>query len=343
MLIDTHAHLCYPDFVEDLPQVIERAGAAGVEKIVSIATDLDAARRTLDIAGKFDGVYAAVGLHPGEVPNVGLCDMKELRQLASESKVVAIGETGLDYYREAKDDATLRQQQKDLFWAHLELAKERRLPVVIHNRAAEADILEILRAHAESSAEGMASVGRDALFFGGNEKFAFDCIEIGLFISYTGILTFKNAVALRDVAKKVSLDHVMLETDAPYLAPEPHRGKRNEPAYVPLIAEVLAQIKDAPLDEVARATTANAKRLFHFAQNKIELAELFLLTPAHRGRTAFLLGMAFPPSNRAKVSLLPHCAGIVLFPDFGYSLIRKIGETVRQPLHAARFQFSHHA
>jgi TatD DNase family protein len=264
MLIDTHAHLCYPDFVEELPQVIERASAAGVEKIVSIATDLDAARRTLDIAGKFDGVYAAVGLHPGEVPKVRLCDMKELRQLASESRVVAIGETGLDYYREAKDDTTLRQQQKDLFWAHLELAKERRLPVVIHNRAAEADILEILRAHADSLPKEWRPWGVMHCF-GGNEKFAFDCIEIGLFISYTGILTFKNAVALRDVARKVSLDHVMLETDAPYLAPEPHRGRRNEPAHVPLIAETLAQIKDVPLDEVARVTTANAKRLFHFA------------------------------------------------------------------------------
>lgn len=264
MLIDTHAHLCFPDFVGELPRVIERAGAAGVEKILSIATDLDAARRTLDIAGRFDGIYAAVGLHPGEVPNVGLCDMKELRRLASEPKVVAIGETGLDYYREAKDDATLRQQQKDLFWAHLELAKERRLPVVIHNRAAEADILEILRAHAESLPKEWRPWGVMHCF-SGNEKFAFDCIEIGLSISYTGILTFKKAAALRDVAKKVSLDHVMLETDAPYLAPEPHRGKRNEPAYVPLIAEALAQVKGVSLDEVARATTANANRLFRLS------------------------------------------------------------------------------
>ena len=264
MLIDTHAHLCYPDFVEELPAVIQRATAAGVMKIVSIATDLDAARRTLEIAGKFDGVYAAVGLHPGEVPDVGLCDMKELRQLAAEPKVVAIGETGLDYYREAKDDAALRQQQKDLFWAHLELAKERRLPVVIHNRAAEADILEILSAHAESLPKDWRPWGVMHCF-SGNEKFAFDCIEIGLLISYTGILTFKNAAALRDVAKKVSLDHVMLETDAPYLAPEPHRGKRNEPAYVPLIAEALAQVKGVSVEEVARATTENANRLFRLS------------------------------------------------------------------------------
>ena len=261
MFIDTHAHLGYPDFGEELAQVIERAQAAKVTQIVSIATDLEATRKTLELAGRFEAVYATVGLHPGEVPSVSLCDMKELAQLAAEPKVVAIGETGLDYYREAKDDAALRQQQKDLFWAQLELAKERHLPVVIHNRAAEGDILEIVRAHAESLPKERRPWGVMHCF-SGDEKFAFDCIEVGLLISYTGILTFKKSAALRDVAKKLSLDYVMLETDAPYLAPEPHRGKRNEPAYVPLIAETLAQVKGVTVEEVARATTANARRLF---------------------------------------------------------------------------------
>lgn len=261
MFIDTHAHLCYPDFGEELPQVIERAHAAKVMQVVSIGTDLESARKTLDLARQFGAVYAAVGLHPGEVPHVSLCDMKELAQLAAEPKVVAIGETGLDYYREAKDDAALRQQQKDLFWAQLELAKERRLPVVIHNRAAEHDILEIARAHAESLPKEWRPWGVMHCF-SGDEKLAFDCVEIGLLISYTGILTFKKAAALREVAQKVSLDCVMLETDAPYLAPEPHRGKRNEPAYVPLIAEALARVKGVTVEEVARATTANARRLF---------------------------------------------------------------------------------
>jgi TatD DNase family protein len=262
MFIDTHAHLCYPDFAEVLPQIVERAQMANVKQIVSIATDLEAARKTVGIAHQFAAVYAAVGLHPGEVPNVTLCDMKELGQLASDPKVVAIGETGLDYYREAKDDAALRQQQKDLFWAQLELAKERQLPVVIHNRSAEQDILEILRAHAESLPKEWRPWGVMHCF-SGDEKFAFDCLEIGLLISYTGILTFKNAVALRDVAGKVSLDNVMLETDAPYLAPMPHRGKRNEPSYVPFIADVLAQVKGVSVEEVAQATTENARRLFH--------------------------------------------------------------------------------
>jgi TatD DNase family protein len=161
----------------------------------------------------------------------------------------------------------LKQQQKDLFWAQLELAKERRLPVVIHNRAAESDILKILRAHAESLPKDWHPWGVMHCF-SGDEKFAFDCIEIGLLISYTGIVTFKNAVALRSVANKVSLDYVMLETDAPYLAPVPHRGKRNEPAYVLHIAEALAQVKGVSVEEVARATTENAQRVFRFAGSR---------------------------------------------------------------------------
>src|ERR1039457_3742706 len=267
MFIDTRAHLCYPDFGEELPQVVERAQAARVTQIVSIATNLDSARKTLEIARRFEPVHAAVGLHPGEVPNVTLCDMKELALLASEPKVVAIGETGLDYYREAKDDAALRQQQKDLFWAQLELAKERKLPVVIHNRAAEGDILEILGTHAKSLPKERRPWGVMHCF-SGDEKFAFDCIELGLLISYTGILTFKNATALREVARKVSLDNVMLETDAPYLAPVPHRGKRNESSYVALIAEVLAQVKGVTVEEVAQATTLNARRLFQLAGDR---------------------------------------------------------------------------
>ncbi|HTS18251.1 MAG TPA: TatD family hydrolase [Verrucomicrobiae bacterium] len=261
MFIDTHAHLCYPDFAGDMAQVIERAQAAKVTQVVSISTDLEAVRQTLKIASQFEGVYAAVGLHPGEVPKVSLCDMKELALLAAEPKVVAIGEIGLDYFREAKTDAALQQQQKDLFWAQLELAKERHLPVVIHNRSAENDILEILRAHGDALPKDWRPWGVMHCF-SGTEKFAFDCIEIGLLISYTGILTFKNADALRGVAKKVPLDCVMLETDAPYLAPVPNRGKRNEPAHVPFIANVLAEIKGTSVEEVGRVTTENARRLF---------------------------------------------------------------------------------
>lgn len=263
MFTDTHAHLSYAKLAADLPGVVDRARAAGVTRIVSIATDLESSRQTIEIASRFEGIYAAVGLHPGDVPDVSLCDMGEVGRMASEPRVVAIGETGLDYFREARKDMALRQQQKDLFWAHLALAKERRLPVVIHNREAEKDILEILAAHAEGLPKSWRPWGVMHCF-AGDETFAFDCIEIGLLISFTGILTFANATALRDVAAKVSLEHVMLETDSPYLAPVPHRGKSNEPAYVPHIAEVLAQIKGVAIDEVARMTEANAERLFRF-------------------------------------------------------------------------------
>ena len=264
MYIDTHAHLSYPDFAADLAAIVERAEAAGVNQIIGIATDLETARRTLEIAGRFGGVYAALGLHPNDAAKVSLTDVKELARLTAEPKVVAVGETGLDFYREAKTDPALRQKQKDLFWAHLELAEDRHLPVVIHNRSAAGDLLEILRAHAGGLPKEWRPWGVMHCF-SGDEKLAFDCIELGLLISYTGVLTFKNAAVLREVARQVSLDHVMLETDAPYLAPVPHRGKRNEPAYIPLIAEVLAEIKGITVAEVAAATSANAHRLFRLA------------------------------------------------------------------------------
>jgi TatD DNase family protein len=249
MFTDTHAHLVFPGLIEDLPGVIERAKTAGVERIISIATTLEDARQTLELARRYDGVFAAVGLHPGEIPGVSMCDLKELALLASESKVVAIGETGLDYYRSREHV----QAQKDLFWAQLDLARQRDLPVVIHNRAADDDCLEILR---QARPRGVMHC------FSGDEKFAFDCLEIGLLISFTGILTFKNAGPLREVAKKVPLEKIMLETDAPYLAPAPHRGQRNEPAFVPHIAAVLAEVKGVTVEEVARVTTGNAEQLF---------------------------------------------------------------------------------
>ena len=263
MFVDTHAHLSFPEFADDLPQVIESACAADVKRIVSVTTDLTSAQQTLMIAGLFSNVFLALGLHPNNASPASLQFLRDLARLAGNLKVVAIGETGLDYHREAKNDAVLRQQQKDLFGAQLELAKELRLPVIIHNRDADADTLQILRAYAEGLSKDWRPWGVMHCF-AGDAKFALDCIKIGLLISYTGILTFKNAATLHDVAQKVPLDHVLLETDCPYLAPVPHRGKRNEPSYIPLIAQALAQIKGVSVGEVARATTENAQRLFRF-------------------------------------------------------------------------------
>ncbi len=263
MLIDTHAHLSFPEFVDDLPQVIKRAHAADVGRIVSVATDLESAQRTLAVAERFPNVFAALGLHPNDASPSSLQLSAELARLADNPKVVAIGETGLDYHREAKSDAILRQQQKDLFWAHLKLAMERHLPVIIHNRDADADTLQILRAHGRNLPKEWRPWGVMHCF-AGDAKFAMDCVEIGLLVSFTGVLTFKNAATLRDVAQKVPLDKVLLETDCPYLVPVPYRGKRNEPSYIPLIAQALAQLKGASIEEVGRATTENAHRLFRF-------------------------------------------------------------------------------
>lgn len=255
MFVDTHAHLSYPDFATEVPNTVARATSAGVTRIVCIATDLPDARRVVELTGQYPGLYAAVGIHPNSVADCRLCDLKDIATLAESPKVVAIGETGLDYYR-SKDRA---QEQKDLLWAHLELAKRRRLPVVIHNRNSERDLMEILRAHEP----GFRPWGVMHCF-SGDEKFAAECLEIGLLISFTGILTFKNAEPLRQVARQVPLEHVMLETDSPYLAPIPHRGQRNEPAYIPHIAGVLAEIKGVPVEEVARVTTATAQRFFRW-------------------------------------------------------------------------------
>jgi TatD DNase family protein len=263
MFIDTHAHLSFPEFADDLSQVIERAHAADVGRIVSVTTDLASAQQTLAIAERFSNMFVALGLHPSDASPASLQLLRDLMRLADNSKVVAIGETGLDYHREAKNNAGLRRQQKDLFMAHLELAVERRLSVIIHNRAADADTLQILRAHAEGLPKDWRPWGVMHCF-DGDAKFASDCVEIGLLISFTGILTFKNAATLRDVAQKVSLDHVLLETDCPYLAPVPHRGKRNEPSYIPLIAQALAEVKGVSVEEVARATSDNARHLFRF-------------------------------------------------------------------------------
>jgi TatD DNase family protein len=253
MFTDTHCHLSNPEFAAEVPAVVARARAAGVTRLVTIATDLPDARRCLELAGEHSGVFAAVGLHPNQVRECRLCEMASVAELAGQPKVVAVGETGLDFFR-SQDNVT---QQKDFLWAHLDLAKQHRLPVVIHNRAADADLLEMFRAHAA----GFRPWGVMHCF-AGDAKFAEACLELGLFLSFTGMVTFKKNAALREVLRQVPLECVMLETDAPYLAPEPYRGQRNEPALIPHIAGVLAEMKGVPVEEIAKVTTANAERLF---------------------------------------------------------------------------------
>ena len=279
MFIDTHAHLSFPDFAADLPATVARAAVAGVTRIVSVATDLADARRVLTVAGQYPDVFATVGLHPNHHPESWRADMEQIAALADHPKVVAIGETGLDYFRlpgasgdrgstraetasgspggSPSNPSAIKQLQQEMFQAQLELARQRRRPVIIHCRAAEADTLAMVRANVPDWRPwGVMHC------FAGNTPLALDCIELGLLISFTGILTFKNADALRTVARAVPLESLLLETDSPFLAPIPQRGQRNEPAFLPHIADALAQLKGCPVEEVARITTANARRLF---------------------------------------------------------------------------------
>lgn len=257
MLTDTHCHLSDPALAGELPAVLTRARAAGVTRCVAIATDPADAQQVLEIAGRHREVWAAVGIHPNHVGEARLCEMQQIAQRAGHPRVVAIGETGLDFFRDARNNPKLQQQQKDFLWAHLDLARQHRLPVVIHNRSADADLLEIFRAHQP----GFRPWGVMHCF-AGNQAFAEACLELGLWLSFTGLVTFKKNDAVRDLIRQMPLDCLMLETDAPYLAPEPYRGQRNEPAHLPRVAGVVAEVKGLLVEEVARITSANAQRFF---------------------------------------------------------------------------------
>ena len=259
---DTHAHLDYPDYEKDFPEVLARANAAGIKKIISIGTSLDSSRRAIALAEKFPAIYAAVGWHPSEALEAPADLRPALRELARHPKVVAIGETGLDYHRlpslqggNAENDAHYKKRQAEIFQQHLEVAAESSLNCIIHQRASFDDALAQLK------------------LFAGKVRGVFHCfgesvarlqkiLEIGSLVSYTGIVTFKNGQNIRDAVAATPLDKFMLETDCPYLAPVPYRGQRCEPAFVKEISETVAQVKNIPLDELSAATCRTAKEFF---------------------------------------------------------------------------------
>lgn len=281
MLIDTHAHLDYPDFVDDFSEVLRRAEEAGVTRIITIGTGVESSKRAVEIAEKHAGVYAVIGLHPTNVQEVSGDAIAELRALAAHPKVVAIGETGLDYHRlpgdkilsplkavyrveQAEDpnavSAELANQayknlQADYFRAQLDLAVELGLNVVIHQRDAWQDTLDILRPYG-GKLRGVFHC------FGGTPEQAAELRTMGHLVSFTGIVTFKNAGVVRDTAMAVSSDGYMVETDCPYLAPAPHRGKRCEPWHTRLVAEKIAELRGIPLEQVAEETTRTAESFF---------------------------------------------------------------------------------
>ena len=260
---DTHAHLNYPDFAEELPQVIARAEAAGIAKIISIGTDLASSVRAIKLAEEFPNVFAAVGWHPSHAAEAPEDLRPALHELARHPKVVALGETGLDYHRlpsrepgvASAEDEQPKTTQAALFRQHLEVAAELGLNCVIHQRDSLEDTLAVLQPFADQVRGVFHCFANDSATMR-------RIVALGSLVSFTGILTFKNAQNIRDALAATPVDHFMLETDCPFLAPMPYRGKRCEPAYVKETAEVAAQVKDCSLEELSAATCATAEKFF---------------------------------------------------------------------------------
>lgn len=252
MLIDTHAHIDMDDFKDDFPQMLERAKENGVEKIIIPTVEPQTFNRVLEIAEKYDNVYGSVGVHPSEAKSYSDDVHGRMIELAKNKKVVAIGEIGLDYYW----DKSFNDLQKEVFRRQIELAKEVKKPIIVHDREAHFDTFEILK---ESGAKELGVIMH---CFSGSPEFALQCVKEGFYVALGGVVTFKNAKKMKEVAKVVPLEYLLLETDSPYLTPEPFRGRRNEPAYVKFAAQEIAQIKGITFEELAFATTQNALKVF---------------------------------------------------------------------------------
>lgn len=252
LLFDTHVHLNADQFQEDIDEVIARAKEAGVERMVVVGFDRLTINRAMELVEKYDFLFASVGWHPVDAIDMTDEDFIWLEELTKHEKVVALGEMGLDYYW----DKSPKEVQKEVFRKQIQLAKKVKLPIIIHNREATADIVEILKE------EGAEEVGGVMHCFSGSPEIALECIKMNFYISLGGPVTFKNAKKPKEVAAVVPLDRLLIETDCPYLAPHPYRGKRNEPSYVKLVAEKIAEIKNVSYEEVAKQTTENAKKLF---------------------------------------------------------------------------------
>ena len=254
MLVDSHCHLDFPDFAAELDEVVARARAAGIGRLVTICTRVRKHAQVLAVAEKIPEIFCSVGTHPHNAHEELDIDAKALIALTKIPKVVAIGEAGLDYHY----DNSPRAAQAQGLRQHIAAARETGLPLVIHAREADADMARILE-----DETGKGAFRAVLHCFTGGRDLAFKAIELGHYVSFTGILTFKNSQALRDIAAALPVDRILVETDAPYLAPLPYRGKRNEPAYVVETAKILAQTRGVTADEIARQTTENFFRLFN--------------------------------------------------------------------------------
>ena len=253
MLVDSHCHLDFPDFADDMDGVMERAEQAGVTHMLTICTHVSKFDPVLALARGDGRITCTVGIHPHNAASEPMVTAEHLIRMAADDKVVGFGETGLDYYY----DKSPRDLQKRQFLAHIEAARQARLPLVIHTRDADGDMAEILRRESGKGAfSGLLHC------FSSSRVLAETALELGLYLSISGIVTFNKADELRDIVRDVPLDRLLVETDAPYLAPVPRRGKRNEPSFTRHTAEKIAEIKGLTLDQVAETTTANFFRLF---------------------------------------------------------------------------------
>jgi TatD DNase family protein len=252
MLIDTHCHLNHADFDADREAVIVRARQAGVEAMVVIGYDLPSSERAVALAAREPSLYATVGVHPHDARALDETALAQLAALAAHLKVIALGEIGLDFYR----DLSPRADQESAFRRQIALARRLRLPIILHTRESEEEVLTILEEEGTGGLPGILHC------FSASPAIAERCFRIGFHVGLGGVLTFKNARALHETAAGLPLERVVLETDAPYLAPHPHRGRRNEPAYVALVADRLAELHGRDPVEIAAITTANARAVF---------------------------------------------------------------------------------
>ncbi|MCX5666183.1 MAG: YchF/TatD family DNA exonuclease, partial [Candidatus Omnitrophica bacterium] len=258
MIVDTHCHLDFKDFDADREAVLDRAVKAGVARIINVGSSLLGSRRAAELANKHEIIYASVGVHPHDASSVTDKVYEELKALAGNKKVVAIGEVGLDYYR----NLSAKDKQIEAFKKFIHLAGSLKLPLIIHSREASQDLIDILRSEKTKEQTGVIHC------FSGDEKFLKECLALGLNISFTCNLTFKKALALREVAKTVPIEKVLLETDAPYLAPEAMRGKRNEPAYLTYLVDEWVKLTGLSKEDIERITTHNANELFKLGLKK---------------------------------------------------------------------------
>jgi TatD DNase family protein len=266
--VDTHCHLNFNDFDLDRDSVIERALSSGITRILIPGLDLETSKAAISLTHINPEVYAAVGLHPNESRNWSANTIHELRILAADDKVVAIGEIGLDYYR----DRSPKEHQQSIFKGQLELAAQMGLPVIIHNRDTSEDTLRILQEwHSLLVKSGLELAHRPGVLhsFSGDETFANEVIALNFKLGIAGPVTFtKKSENLQALVKTIKLEHLLLETDSPFLTPHPHRGKRNEPANVRIVAEKISELKGSPLDEIAKITTETANKLFRWSESR---------------------------------------------------------------------------